>query len=310
MNPVSGPHEPSPEFRAHLEWQIASAVRRDSRFAEPAAPSRTPWLRMAAMLVLAFALGSMATIASTEVQDARQKERLVEAMSAEQRLIQMRYDLAQEALTEARKRFDLGTVGREEVMEAERQVVAVEAALLKARLNIEEIRATAAGPRDDLNAPLIGERDFVRARIEAELVSAERALSMEEALLSALKRRLSVGTATQSSRLLAEMEVARAEAEVHALRGKLDLRARALKERLSVDQVAAAQRRMELTVTLDRGYREMEMMRGRLQELREMVKVGMASQLELKRAEVQLLELEVEAQAAKRALEALTIKRE
>ena len=35
MNSSIESHEPSPEFRARLEWQIATALRRDSRFATP-----------------------------------------------------------------------------------------------------------------------------------------------------------------------------------------------------------------------------------------------------------------------------------
>jgi outer membrane protein TolC len=310
MNPLPGPHEPSPEFRAHLEWQVASALRREGRFAEPSGPSRPTWLRLAAMLIVAFALGSIVTIASSEVQDARQQQRLEEAVNAEVRLIQMRHQIAEQALAEARKRFDVGAGSREEMMEAELQLVAMEAAITKAKLDLEEIRLTAASPRNDLNAPLIGGRDFVRARIEADLESAERAVSMEAQVLTALKRRQSVGSATLSSRLQAEIELARAEEQLQTLRGKLELRARALKENMRAEQIATALRRMELTLTVDRVVREMEMTRGRIQELREMVKVGVASELELKRAEVRLLELETEAQAATRALDALGRKHE
>ena len=35
MTGPSHAHEPSPEFRAHLEWQLETAMRRESRLAEP-----------------------------------------------------------------------------------------------------------------------------------------------------------------------------------------------------------------------------------------------------------------------------------
>ena len=37
MNPPGESHEIAPEFRARLEWQVESALRRETRFAEPPA---------------------------------------------------------------------------------------------------------------------------------------------------------------------------------------------------------------------------------------------------------------------------------
>ena len=36
---MTNPHEPTPEFARFLEWQVTTAVRRQTRFAEPPRPA-------------------------------------------------------------------------------------------------------------------------------------------------------------------------------------------------------------------------------------------------------------------------------
>ena len=70
------PHEPTPAFRAHLEWQIATALRRESRLTAPIA--RAHGWRVAALVLLALALGGAAGVASGRLQDAQQRNSLVQ----------------------------------------------------------------------------------------------------------------------------------------------------------------------------------------------------------------------------------------
>jgi outer membrane protein TolC len=74
---------------------------------------------------------------------------------------------------------------------------------------------------------------------------------------------------------------------------------------MSAEELAAALRRMELTLQRERVQRELEIARGRVEEVRRRVSTGLAEQLELKRAEVDLLEREIELQRVRRELEML-----
>ena len=64
MNPLNESHEPTPEFLAHLEWQIQTALRREDRLTSPVSASRR---RFGAALVItaALATGGIAGIDET-----------------------------------------------------------------------------------------------------------------------------------------------------------------------------------------------------------------------------------------------------
>jgi len=87
------------------------------------------------------------------------------------------------------------------------------------------------------------------------------------------------------------------------LQGNIELREQALRGQIKAEEIAALQRRMELTLHRDRLRREIELGRKRIDDVRQQVATGVASQLDLKRAEVELLERETELQRVERELE-------
>ena len=66
---------------------------------------------------------------------------------------------------------------------------------MRARYNIEEITATSQPPRDELSAPLVGGRDFVKDRIMLDLAAAQERLTTAEKVYSETERRARVGAA-------------------------------------------------------------------------------------------------------------------
>ena len=302
MNPPNGSHEMRPEFRAHLEWQIESALRRETRFASPAG-GRQPRLRAVLVVLAALVTGGIAVAASGELQDARQRDLLIETARSEEALVRLRVELAQADYQDARRRFETGTAGREVLRDAERQLRAMQTELARIQLDIEEIRSTSSAPRNDLQAPLVGLRDFVRDRMALELELAQGALAAAEQQVAQAEQRVRVGAAPRAAQLQAESELARARAEMQQLRATLELRQRFVKGEVKVDELAQAARRMELTLQRELLQREMELARGRVNEVRRLVEIGRATQLDLKRAEVELLEREVELQRIQRELE-------
>ena len=307
MNPVTTvpeAHEPSPQFRAHLEWQIASALRRESRFDEPV---RHRWGSLSAvvMVLVAFALGGMAVAASEQVQDARQKDRLIESVSAQEAMLKMRLDLARAEVQQAQRRVEVGMLEREKLLEIERQAQAIQALLAKLRLDKEEVSASAAPPRDDLDAPLVNGRDFVRERLLVEMQIARNDVAVQEALVAQAVRRLASGITTKIAMQQLEAELEQALSALRLLQGKIELRERALKGGMKPEEAARAQRQLELKISEARLQMEIELSRKQLQEMRRMVETGVATQIELKRVELQLLEKEVELQTLRRTIETL-----
>jgi outer membrane protein TolC len=170
----------------------------------------------------------------------------------------------------------------------------METVLSKLQLDIEEIRATSASPRNELDASLVGQRDFVRERLALELENAQRALVAAERAVDGARVRVEVGTGKRAALLQAEAQLAQARSDMQRLRAMLDMRQRALRGEIKGDDLARQVRRIKLTLELERAQRELKLTRERVDELRRSFAVGMTGQLDLKRAEVELLEHEVE----------------
>ena len=304
MNPPGESHEITPEFRAHLEWQIESALRRETRFTEPAG-GRMPRLQVALVAVAALLLGGIAVAASGELQDAKQRDLLISGASSEEALVRLRMELARADLQDAQRRFETGTADRQALQAAQRQLRAMEMALAKTRLDIEEIQATSAAPRNDLQAPLVGKRDFVRERLLLELDTAQRALAAAEEEVAHAKQRVSVGVAPMTVQLQADADLAAARARMQQLRVMIDMRDRSVAGGMTNEQLLAEQRRMELTIQHEHVQRELEIARVQLQTVRRLVEIGTATQLDLKRLEVELLERELELKRIRQEIEML-----
>jgi hypothetical protein len=90
------------------------------------------------------------------------------------------------------------------------------------------------------------------------------------------------------------------------LRMKVQLRERFARKDIQAEALAAELRRTQLMLGIERAQREIALSRERLDLLRRQADVGMAGQLEVKRAELAVLEAEVELQRLQRELAALS----
>ena len=302
------PHEPSPEFVAHLEWQIRSAIRRETRLTAPVSGIRR--LRAAAAMAAAVIVGAAGGVASGQIQDSVQRNQLVQSTRAEQELTQMRYELAKAEYESMKRRFDLGTTDRESLTSSELQYREMETAIRRLKIDMDEILATSAPPRRDLDAPVVGKRDFVRERLMLDLELAQQALAAAERTHKVMQGRVSIGTAPDTARLQAEVDVVLAMQKMQQLRTNLELRQQLLSGRLQADALVLEVRRTELTLAHDRAVHELALARHRLEALKKRAAVGLAGQLEVKRAEIAILEGEMEMQRIRTELDALKRGRE
>lgn len=295
-------HEPTPEFRARLEWQIETALRRESRLSTPVTGGLRR-LPVALLVAAALATGAVAGVASEQAQDARQREQLIESFRSDERLAKLRLEMAQTEFDDMRRRFEVGTVGRDAVDATERQLRSMRVALAQLALNVEETTATSAPPRNDLQAPLVGGRDFVRERLALHLKGAQDEVVAAERALAQAKQRMEVGIASRAAVQQAVVELMHASKQLQMLQMTMDVRERAVAGAIKAEEISTTVRRMELKVQVDLVQREIEVARLRVEEIRRLVEVGVATPLEFKRAEVELLEREVELKRLRQEME-------
>lgn len=298
-------HEPAPEFRNALEAEIVRELRRDARPAPLMLTRRRQRLRTAAILVAALALGAAAGAAPAQVQDGRQREQLTSVAQAEQQVLIMRHELARVAYAEAHARFQTGVIGRESLAAAEAELRAMESRVARNRIDLEEIRATAAPPRDEISAPLVGDRDFVTDRLRLDLHGAQRQLTAAELAMGEAERRHRVGAATRAALLEPQIAHARAKSEMQRLAGMLSLRQTFIEQNLPVAEVERRVQRHELIVEAELARVLHDFAVDRLAFLREQHALGHAVALEVLRAEVEVMERAMEKLQIARRLEML-----
>lgn len=292
-------HEPTPEFRARLESRIVREYRRSSR------RMTTAGMRRAAVVAAAIALGALAGAVPAQVQQSQTRSSLLEAARAEQELIQLRYELARREYELQKTRYDVGALTRASLLEAEAGLRAMEMALRRNQLRQEEIQATAAPPRDDISAPLVGGRDFVSERVQLDLAAAEERLAAAERNFEDVRRRMQIGTSTPAEQLEAEAELARARHEMELLGTRLSVRREFVSGDVGVPEIERRLQEREIMVEIALAERLHELAEQRLANMRQLRAAGTIDQVELLRTEVEVIERTMELQRLSQRLEAL-----
>jgi hypothetical protein len=302
-------HAPTPEFRASLERQVLDAWRRESRFGSAGGFSARNW-RVAAALALGVILGAGSGFASAQVRDARQRSELEQTIAARRAMVSLRLDLAKQEHDRARQRFSTGVASADEVRGAEAVVRSFEANLARLALDMAEVRATAAAPRDELWAPLVEGRDYVKERLTVDAGLLQQRLEASTRRMEETRRRVRAGVASENDLLTAEADHAAVEQEMSLLAQKLALRGefhdRALDEATMTHRVQL----LELSSEVRGLQRELQLAERRAERAKAMAGAGAASDLEAKRAEVEVLERRIELQRLTQRLRALESRRE
>jgi hypothetical protein len=286
-------HVPSAEFRAGLEDEVVRTFQRESQFADGPRPFERRGLRGLMILLTALVLGFGTEFAAGQVQTAQERSRLIEAATENRRIVAMRLALAEAALKQTRAGFETGVVSRESLASVEWDVQQVHTRLERLDSEIAEMRASAAPARDELWAPPVGGRDFVSERLTIEITAAQRVLNVAEQQLRDAERQLRVGTAGAGVVASAEADVRHARQDMALLLKRTDLRRQFLAQRLSSEAVARELERFEVESELERATADLRAAQERAALANQRVRIGTASELDAKRAELEALELSV-----------------
>lgn len=286
-------HQPTPEFRDYLENEIAREFRSHRSFAR---------LRVAAFLFATLAVGTSAGLASAQIRQGAQRDSLLETANSELQLLGFRVRLAQAILDEAQKAHKVGAFGSEQVAHAEAELRQVQVVAMRAKLNVDEITASAMPPRDDLNAPLVGTRDFVSERLQFDLFGAQQNLSSAERANEEVLRQFRAGVVSERNVLEASLDVTRARSALGVLMEKQKLRQEFVARGTPVEQLNRNYREAQLRFDVMAGLEAVNLLKHRYDALKKQQASGAASELDVLRAQVEMLEREAEVQLLARQL--------
>jgi hypothetical protein len=161
-------HEPDPQFLNKLEWQLAGELRRLNRRGGPH-PVSIRVLKIAALMLLSVGLGAGAMEASQQIQESWRTELLEVRTEIQLEIARQRVEAQREALEETREEVEQGLRHTDELMQEEQQIAQAQSLVDIMELRLEEIRESGREPLGELSSPLVGDRDFVRERIEVQM---------------------------------------------------------------------------------------------------------------------------------------------
>jgi hypothetical protein len=283
-------HVPSVEFRAKLEDDVVRAFRRASQFDDRPPAYGTRRARGLLILLAGIALGSGTQFLAAQAQNAQERNRLIEVASENRRIEIARASLAEEAYRRAKTAFETGVVNRESLISAETDLRRIRQRIERLDLEIAEIRATGAPPRDELWAPPIGGRDFVSERLKSDSALGAEGLSRAEERLRDAERLVRLGLAEPSISGAAEAAALEARQDVALTARKLELRRRFLEERLGADAIARELKRFEMETEIARTAARLRRAEDRAARARSAAASGVASEIDARRAELEVLE--------------------
>lgn len=279
-------HRPTAEFRDYLEGEVIHEYRRRRTFRR---------LRAAAVIVVSVGIGMTATLASAQVRESSVKDSLLAAAQAEAMMLKLRLDLVRAQVVEEQKQIRAGVRPAEDVPSIV-SLRELEAAAARLNLNMAEIAATSRSPRDELNAPLVNGRDFVRERLEIALMISQVRLAAAEQKLADAERRVRVGAASPLETGDYQAAAARLRGEVAVAAERLRAREEFLGKGTSVHELTVRIERTEVEQAIHAAQQALATAQARLNLIEQRNKVGVSTHLELLEAQVnvQLQQLDLQ----------------
>lgn len=295
-------HEPSDRFIERLGHEIGAEVRR-----RRALPATTSWRDVvgfrtlaaaAALVIVSMAVGGAVVAAAYQNENREQRAMLASVYERKVQIEQLKLNAAKQQLQEMERRVAVGLVQQEAAVEARLGVVEAEANVQIARLNLEEVQATGREPRDEVSAPPIPNRDFVRERLVAGMLVTRGALDLEQRRLQSAERRFQVGLAQQAEVDVVRGRVRDLESAVNVVQMKISARESFVANKydstmveLRVAEIEAEQRFVRLKPQYEAALKDK-------QRIETLVNKGLASPVEVTKANVRVLEIETELQRA------------
>jgi hypothetical protein len=286
-------YRPTDQFRDHLEWEVRRRFRRADRDRMVTATRRPRWAKAAAIVAVSASIGATAGFASAQIRQNAGRDSLLASARAEAMLAKLRADLARAQADDMALRVRMGAVDQQSVDAAAAELREMDARRNRAGLNIEEILAAGLPPRDDLGAPLVNNRDYVKLRLELDLMGADARLKEAEGRRAIAERRARMGALVDGNLQTADVDAAMAKAELSVLAEKLKLRADFLEHATPADELARRADAAQLRADASVAQAQLAAARERLVLVEKRRGLGVADDVELLRAQLAVKEQEL-----------------
>jgi multidrug resistance efflux pump len=253
--------QPDPRFVEFLEWQLASEQRRLTAFAG-----------ILALIIASICLGAAGTYAAVQIDDEALKALLLTRAGILREQAQIRFETFTHELDETKPEIRF-------------RAAAAEADLRARELDIEEITISGVAPRDDLGAPLVGDRDFVLGRIEKRSQAIRIDLERRQRSLARIAALADRGYVNRVELEAAEHEVQNAEVNLRHLERRREWRAAFLAGTLTADVVELLALADGATAGVEEARRRLERAQRSLERVAKQVESAVTTRTELRRAE-------------------------
>lgn len=294
-NEATNMHQPTDAFRDFLEDEVLREFRRRRTFRR---------LRAAAVILVSVSIGATATLASAQVRESSAKDSLLQAAQADATLANVRLNLVRMQLAEEQKQVSVGARQAGDLPSAN-MAKELEADVSRLALNMAEIEATARPPRDDLNAPIVNGRDFVKERIQLQVMTAQQRLVTAQQKYDEAMRRVRVGAATELEAADYGASVLRRNADLAMLAEKLNARQEFLEKHTDIAALSLRVERTEVQQAVAVAQRELQNAQARLTLVEQRQSAGVATKLEVLEAQVNVQVQQLELQKLMRRLKEL-----
>jgi hypothetical protein len=301
-------HLATPEFRASLEEDVVREFHRESRLAAHATRPADRRLRTAFALAAGLLLGVGGQFATGQVQKAREKSELEVIINTKRELAGVRLELARSDFELAKKRFDTGVISRPSLLAVESDLRSAESVAARLNLDLQEVRATAGVPRDELWAPLVDGRDFVKERLNVVAAAVQQRIRSLESAAEEAERGFRVGSVAQLARGEAVSVLEQARGDMNLLAQELMLRRQFFEEQLSPEELTRRFQRLELVGQLQRSETQLRLAQERVALAEKSHVAGTASDIELMRARLDVMERNLERVQLARQLQQLEVR--
>jgi len=286
---MTNPHEPTPEFARFLEWQVTTAVRRQTRFAEPPRPAHMKYLGIAALVVVSILIGAGGVTAAGRIQANEQTKTLLAQQAGAVMVAQMEVDAAKQAAELAKKRAAVGMSTQEEAVAADRSLQRALLHLKRATLGTEEIGGSGKPVQDELSAPLVGTRDFVTERLLLDQQDSAMALASAAAQLKKAQTRFDVGLGSDVEVAGAQAELKVADIETQRVASLIDLRRQFLMGRIKAADLQTQQMLGAAMAQLAVAESDLVLTTKRYQQIQRLLEVGTMAEVDVLKVKVEML---------------------
>jgi outer membrane protein TolC len=298
MRDPLNPHEPTPEFAARLQAQIAAEIqRRNDRAAAPRWSTWTPLqvlVAMALVIVVSMGVGGAVVAATYEAQNNQARNELLRPLEQRVELAEFKVGLTAKAEEAAKRRFDVGLTDAKPVLDAGVELARAQVELDIAKLDVEEVRLTSREPRNELSAPRVSGRDFVSERLRTQLSLSEKVLAVEQKLVADMQVRVEIGVMHPVDLEVARGRAQEVEVAMGTVRRKLDIRQQFLAGKMDAVETQLRVLEIEAEQKVKALAPKIELAKQEVTRVNERVQVGLAQAIDAARATLQRLELERE----------------